>query len=331
MDPADVVVETQGLVKTFKRGKIRAVDGLNIEVRKGEIYGLVGPDGAGKSTTLRLLAAVMRPDSGIVRVAGRDAVRQGESLRRLVGYMPQRLSLYGDLSVQENLTFYADIFGVSQADRQVRMPRLLRFARLTEFRDRRAEHLSGGMRKKLGLACTLIHQPSVLYLDEPTTGVDPLSRREFWDILTELHLEGITLVVSTPYMDEADRCSRVALMYQGRIVVSDTPAQIKARLTADLIEFRPSDIRGARHLLADQPWIAELQTYGDLLHVFVPDAAGAIPRLRSTLDQAGIAAHDLRVTQPHMEEAFISLIRQQGLAHGDQRSRSAGREAPDEG
>jgi ABC-2 type transport system ATP-binding protein len=316
MDKTRPDIEARDLTKTFRRGAVRAVDALNLDIHRGEIFGLVGPDGAGKTTTLRLLAAVMRPDRGTVRVIGYDAARQSESIRRHVGYMPQRLSLYGDLTVRENLTFFADVFGVRAADRRLRMPRLLQFSHLTEFQDRRAEHLSGGMKKKLGLACTLIHQPQVILLDEPTTGVDPVSRREFWDILTDLHLQGITIVVCTPYMDEAERCSRVALMFKGRIVVCDSPPRIKEKLTADLIEFRPSDIRRARAILSGQPWIDELQTYGDLLHVFVEDAHQAVPRLQDTLAQAGIAFEDLRVTLPRMEEAFISLIRQQTLATG---------------
>ena len=255
-----------------------AVDGLNLAVRRGEIFGLVGPDGSGKTTTIRMLCAIMDPTEGSARVAGFDTVAEPEQIKRRIGYMAQRFNLYGDLSVVENLDFFADVFQVRGRERRERKERLLRFARLTEFRTRRAAHLSGGMQKKLALACTLIHQPEIIFLDEPTTGVDPVSRREFWDILTELHLQGITIFVSTPYMDEAERCSRVALMYQGRIIVCDEPERIKGLVAGDLAELRPSDLRLAEEIVAGVAGVLEVQTYGDLLHVFVDDLRFARPR-----------------------------------------------------
>ncbi len=226
------MIETEGLTRTFK--KVTAVNNLNLQIRRGEIFGLVGPDGAGKTTTIRLLAAIMDPTGGTAVVASYDTAAQPEPIKQRIGYMAQRFNLYRDLSVWENLNFFADVFAMTGAARQEQIERLLQFARLTEFRDRRAAHLSGGMQKKLALACTLIHTPDIIYLDEPTTGVDPVSRREFWDILTDLHLQGITLIVSTPYMDEAERCSRVGLMYQGELVVCDTPEAIKAMTEGDL-------------------------------------------------------------------------------------------------
>jgi ABC-2 type transport system ATP-binding protein len=225
--------------------------------------------------------------------------------------MAQQFNLYGDLSVWENLNFFADVFEVVGPERQERIDRLLRFARLTEFRDRRAAHLSGGMQKKLALACTLVHTPEIIYLDEPTTGVDPVSRREFWDILAELYLQGITLVVSTPYMDEAERCSRVGLIYRGRMVVCDTPAQIKSMIGGESIALRPSDLRLARQVLLGLEGVLEVQTFGDQLRIFAEDAGAAIERAMSALAAQNVAVLDVRRAQPRMEEAFISLIRKQ--------------------
>jgi ABC-2 type transport system ATP-binding protein len=301
------VIETHGLTKRFK--KVTAVDGLDLSVRKGEIFGLLGPDGAGKTTTIRMLCAIMDPTEGSARVAGFDTVKEPEAIKKRIGYMAQQFSLYGDLTVLENLTFFADIFEVGRKERQERINRLLEFARLTRFKGRRAAHLSGGMQKKLALACTLIHQPEIIFLDEPTTGVDPVSRREFWDILSELHVEGVTLFVSTPYMDEAERCSRVSLMFEGNVIVCDTPERIKGLVEGQLLELRPDRLREAAQLIAGLPGVLEVQTYGDLLHVFVDDAARRAPEVQAALAEAGIAAEGLRRTRPRMEQAFISLIR----------------------
>ena len=303
------IIRTVDLTRRFKR--VVAVDRLHLSIQPGEIFGLVGPDGAGKTTTIRLLAAIMTPTSGQAFVGGYETVRQAEAIKRIVGYMAQRFNLYGDLTVDENLAFFADVFDVRGPEREKRIQRLLEFARLTEFRKRRAEHLSGGMQKKLALACTLVHQPRILFLDEPTTGVDPVSRREFWDILTDLHLQGVTLFVSTPYMDEAERCSRVGLMYGGRLIVCDRPERIRERVPASLIELRPSDFRRAREVVAQMPGVLEVQTYGDLLHIFVDDPSRRMAALRHHLEAAGVGVLSLRTTFPRMEEAFISLVRQQ--------------------
>ena len=303
------VIETHDLTKKFKN--ITAVDGLNLSVHKGEIFGLLGPDGAGKTTTIRMLCAIMDPSEGRASVAEFDTVKQPEAIKQRIGYMPQQFSLYGDLTVDENLTFFADVFQVERKARQERKRELLEFARLTQFHDRRAAHLSGGMQKKLALACTLIHQPEIILLDEPTTGVDPVSRREFWEILTELHLEGVTLFISTPYMDEAERCSRVALMFEGDVIICDTPEQIKGLVEGELLELRPDRLREASRIIRDLPGVLEVQTYGDLLHVFVDDAEARAPALRNSLHEANIAVQGLRQTRPRMEQAFISLIRKQ--------------------
>ena len=305
----EYVIETKDLTRSFK--SITAVDGVDLSVRQGEIIGLVGPDGSGKTTTIRMLCAIMDPSRGSARVAGFDTVAEPEQIKQRIGYMAQRFNLYGDLSVVENLDFFADVFQVRGRERRERKERLLRFAQLTEFRSRRAAHLSGGMQKKLALACTLIHQPEIIFLDEPTTGVDPVSRREFWDILTELHLQGITIFVSTPYMDEAERCSRVALMYQGQIVVCDVPDRIKGLVPGDLAELRLSDLRIAESIVASAAGVLEVQTYGDLLHVFVDDLDLRQDALVDALAAAGITVVEIRRIRPRMEEAFVSLVRRQ--------------------
>jgi ABC-2 type transport system ATP-binding protein len=309
----EYVIETENLTRTFKG--VTAVNGLNLAVRRGEILGLVGPDGAGKTTTIRMLCAIMDPSEGSARVAGFDTVTQSEQIKRRIGYMAQRFNLYGDLSVMENLDFFADVFQVRGRERRERKKRLLQFAQLTEFRKRRAAHLSGGMQKKLALACTLIHQPEIIFLDEPTTGVDPVSRREFWDILTELHLQGITIFISTPYMDEAERCSRVALIYQGQIVVCDEPERIKAQVAGDLVELRLADLRNAEKTISSLEGVLEIQTYGDLLHVFVDDFAVRHALLVDALHDADIEVFGLRQVRPRMEETFISLVQRQIDAH----------------
>ncbi len=305
-------IETHRLSRVF--GPVRAVEGLDLTIQRGEIFGLIGPDGAGKTTVLRLLAAILDPTSGSARVAGFDTVRQAEAIKRRIGYMAQQFSLYGDLSVAENLSFFADIYGVYGRERKARIERLLAFAHLQSFRARRAIHLSGGMQKKLALACTLVHQPEIVLLDEPTTGVDPVSRREFWDILTELHLAGNTIVVSTPYMDEAERCSRIGLFYRGRLMVCAAPEKVRAMVEGDLLEFRPADAAMAAQAvkaLAPTEGVLEIQTYGDLLHVFVDSLERRRGEVVQQLEQAGVNYSGLRQASPRMEEAFISLIKRQ--------------------
>ncbi len=302
-------IETQKLTKRF--GKVEAVRGIDLDIAPGEIFALIGPDGAGKTTTIRMLAGVMKPTSGTARVSGLDTNRQAEQLRSQVGYMAQRFSLYGDLSVRENLEFYADIFGVRGAAREQQIQRLLRFARLEEFQGRDAEVLSGGMKKKLGLACALIHRPKVLFLDEPTNGVDPISRREFWDILSDLHLSGVTIFLSTAYMDEAERCSHVGLMHRGEIIRQGAPKELKQLIKGDLLAVVTTDVILAEATVQGLAGISEVQVYGDRLHLFVDDGARRLPEIAAALKAARVPVSEIRPTPPQLQEAFISLITHQ--------------------
>ncbi len=303
-------IQAQQLTKRF--GKLDAVRGIDLDIAPGEIYGLIGPDGAGKTTTIRMLAGVMKPTRGGARVNGFDTSREAEQLRLEVGYMAQRFALYGDLSVLENIEFYADIFGVRGAERAPQIERSLRFARLEPFKDRNADVLSGGMKKKLGLACALIHRPKVLFLDEPTNGVDPISRREFWDILSDLHIRGVTIFVSTAYMDEAERCSRVGLMYQGKIISEGTPAALRQMTQGDLLAVQASNLQAAEEIIKPLEGVREVQIYGDRLHVFVDQSAARQPAIEAALRAGGIDGIQIRAAAPHLEEAFISLVTHQG-------------------
>jgi ABC-2 type transport system ATP-binding protein len=307
LNKVPAIIETHGLTRDF--GGTRAVDSLDLSIQPAELFGLVGPDGAGKTTTLRLLAGLLNVTAGSATVAGHDLARQPEAIKSKIGYMAQRFSLYGELTVLENLAFFSDLYDVERSKLKERTERLLAFAGLTEFKTRRAEHLSGGMKKKLALACTLIHEPPILLLDEPTTGVDPVSRREFWDILTDLHLEGTTVVVSTPYMDEADRCSRVGLMYEGRLVICAEPQRIRARIEGDLIEVRAEDWQAAQALAKTLPGVLEVQTYGEALHLLVDSAEKRLTEIKSSLEEEEVDYRSVRRATPRMEEAFISLIK----------------------
>jgi len=307
MEHGPTIIETRALTRVFKEN--RAVDALDLSVQRGELFGLVGPDGAGKTTTLRLLAGLLEISEGSATVADLDLGSEAEAIKAHIGYMAQQFSLYGELTVMENLRFFSEIFDVEPQDLEQRTERLLQFANLTDFRTRRAMHLSGGMQKKLALACTLIHEPEILLLDEPTTGVDPVSRREFWNILTELHLGGTTILVSTPYMDEADRCSRVGLMYAGKLIICDEPRAIRSRLQGELIELTLEDWRRAHTLVASLKGVLEVQTYGQSLHILVDSAEKRLPKIKQALRREKIPFRSLRPAPPRMEEAFISLIK----------------------
>jgi ABC-2 type transport system ATP-binding protein len=304
---ASPIIDLNHLTRVYKT--VRAVDGLTLVIESGELFGLVGPDGAGKTTTLRLLAGLLDVTEGGASVLGYDLKEKAESIKPHVGYMAQQFSLYGELSVMENLQFFAELFDVASKDMAGRTERLLAFAGLTEFKSRRAVNLSGGMQKKLALACTLIHEPEILLLDEPTTGVDPISRREFWNILTELHLQGTTIIVSTPYMDEADRCSRVGLMYAGKLVECDSPKRIREKLEMEIIEIQPEDWQKALKTVAGLRGVREAQTYGESIHLLVDSGERRLPEIERVLKENNLAYRSIRIAPARMEEAFISLIR----------------------
>jgi len=299
-------IETNNLAKLF--GDVAAVDALSLRVEEGEVFGLVGPDGAGKTTTMRLLASIMAPTSGTASVAGFDVVRQAELVKEHIGYMSQRFGLYTDLTVLENIHFYADIYGVSRRERKGRVERLLGFSGLTPFGDRLAGNLSGGMKQKLALACTLIHTPKVLLLDEPTNGVDPVSRRDFWRILYQMLREGVTIFVSTSYLDEAERCSRLALMHEGRLLAVGTPQEVKALMTQTILEVRVIGARAAAAALTAALPGRRVSMFGDRVHVATSDAAGDAERIRAAMEQAGTPAASVEAIEPSLEDVFVSVV-----------------------
>ena len=306
MTNADIISITN-LTKKFKEKT--ALDKVTLTVQEGELFGLVGPDGAGKTTLLRTLAGLLTITEGEGIVSGFDIRTESEAIKPNLGYMAQEFSLYEKLSVLENLQFFAELYDVDHALLKEQIPNLLKFAGLIDFKNRRSAHLSGGMKKKLALACTLLHQPPILLLDEPTTGVDPVSRREFWTILNNLHLEGTTIVVSTPYMDEADRCSRVGLIYQGEIVICDTPTFIRNNLEGDIIKIVTDDWKKTRDIILPLPGVLEVQSYGEALHVLVDSSSKRERELTKILKQNHLNIHEIRPAAPRMEEAFISMIR----------------------
>jgi len=300
----------EGLTKRF--GPRLAVDHLSLTVASGESFALVGPDGAGKTITMRLLVGIMDPDEGRAEVLGFDPVSQGDQVREQIGYMPQRFGLYNDLTVRENIAFYADLYRVDRETRASRVPELLEFSGLAPFTERLAANLSGGMRQKLGLVCSLIHRPQVLFLDEPTFGVDPVSRREFWQILYQLLKTGITIFLSTAYMDEAERAHRVGLMHEGRLLVADTPQAIKAGFEGELLEIRAKDLRAARRLLEANPLARQVLSMGDRLMVTVDHRAQAEKPLTQALSEAGLEGVSLAPAEPTLEDLFVQIVRQHG-------------------
>lgn len=299
------MISVENLTKRF--GPTVAVDGVSCEVATGEVFGLLGPDGAGKTTLLRMLCGVLLQDAGTARVAGADVTTDADTVKTRIGYMPQAFALYGDLTVLENLRFVAEVFHVPQAATAPRLQRLLAFSRLAAFSGRLAEHLSGGMRQKLALAATLVHEPDVLLLDEPTTGVDPVSRREFWQILYELNREGKTVVVATPYMDEAERCTRVALMHQGKILSVSTPAALKAQMPGTVLEVVASPRRPALVAARTVPRVIRANLFGAAIHLVV-DGPGAIAPVRDGLTARGITVDDVRQVEPTLEDVFVALL-----------------------
>jgi ABC-2 type transport system ATP-binding protein len=298
-------VELDGLSRSF--GPLTAVDGLTLDVRPGELFGIVGPDGAGKTTTLRMLAGVLRPTAGTARVAGVDVGADPEAVKPRIAYMAQRFGLYEDLTVAENLDFYADLYRVPKHERPARLERLYAFSRLGEFQDRLAGKLSGGMKQKLSLSCCLVHHPEVLLLDEPTFGVDPISRRELWLILHEMVAEGVTVVVSTSYLDEAERCDRVVLLHGGRALALDRPEALQASLGGTMLSVRTSRPREARDALRRSGVVLAASLFGETVHARVAPGRSR-EALLHVLTDAGIAVEAAEEVEPSLEDLFIHLV-----------------------
>jgi ABC-2 type transport system ATP-binding protein len=309
-----IAIETLQLIKRYpgqKKEDRPAIDTIDLTVESGQLYGLVGPDGAGKTTLLRILSTVMEPTSGSAHLAGFDVMKQSEDVRALLGYMPQAFSLYPDLNVMENLKFFADINGVPAREQKKRIDELLEFARLTEFTTRRSENLSGGMRKKLALACALIHEPKILLLDEPTTGVDPVSRRELWHLLAKVIQQGVTVLVSTPYMDEAERCSTVSIINQGRMLITGAPIELEKQMPFQIVEVKARP-RHALRAVADQTdGVLSWRAVGDRLRLSVDNPNAVMPRIEDDLKKAGAEVSTLREARILMEDVFIYLVEKQ--------------------
>lgn len=288
-----------------------ALDRVDLQVAPGQLYGLIGPDGAGKTTLIRILATVIEPTSGSARLAGFDVVRQAEQVRARLGYMPQAFSLYPDLSVMENLHFFADINGVPRGKQKSRIEELLEFARLTDFTSRRSENLSGGMRKKLALTCALVHEPEILLLDEPTTGVDPVSRRQLWQLLAKVIQRGVTVLVSTPYMDEAERCNVVSMIDKGQILTSGAPEELEQRMPFRIVEVKAKP-RGTLRQVADETeGVLGWRAVGDRLRLSATNPAEVLARIESGLAKAGAQVSILREARTQMEDVFIHMVEQQ--------------------
>lgn len=311
------VIMTEGLCKRFDQ--VQAVDHLNLEVRKGEIFGLVGPDGAGKTTTIRMLVAILWPDGGKISVLGREIPAEAETIKSHIGYMPQRFSLYGDLTVEENLDFYAEVYEVPRGLREQRKKELLTWAGLKPHSYKLADQLSGGMKQKLALACNLIHEPAVLFLDEPSTGVDPVARRDFWRILFRLREQDSTILVSTPYMDEAERCDRIAFMYNGRILACATPQAIKNLFQGHLLLLRTETLdmlHVAKERLKKEPWLDDVLIYGNSLHLTAKDKEQAGKLVPELLRREGVRVVELRPIAPSLEDVFAFLVKHGGRVGG---------------
>ncbi len=306
MNAGSPIVAAEALTKRFAESV--AVNGLTFSVDRGEIFGLVGPDGAGKTTTMRMLAGVLPPDAGSIVVDSVDVVADPEGAKQHISYMPQRFGLYEDLTVDENIRFYADLFEVPSALREERATRLLAASGMSQFRARLAGQLSGGMKQKLGLTCALVHTPQVLLLDEPTTGVDPVSRRDFWRILYGLREEGVTILISTAYLDEAERCNRLALLYGGRVLYCDTPVALKRHMPGALIVITSSAGRDARTAIARLAGVSNVVLVGDGVHAVVDDSRLRIPELRQALESVNVPFANIAVGEPSIEDVFMALL-----------------------
>jgi len=305
-----LAIKAENLTRTF--GPLTAIQRLNLTVERGEIFGLVGPDGAGKTTIIRMFTGILRPTEGDAWVLGHHIAQDAESLKDQLGYMSQRFGLYGDLTVIENIHFYADLYDVPSKERPQRIERLLSFSNLAPFKSRLAQNLSGGMKQKLGLACALVHTPKILFLDEPTNGVDPVSRRDFWRILYDLLKEGVTIFVSTAYLDEAERCYRIGLIHQGTLLSVGTPGEIKALLRGELWEVRCDQRMKAMEMLRNLPWMKGGGIFGDKIHILLEGGETARMKMENSLNSSGFTIHSLRRISPSLEDVFITTMEDQG-------------------
>jgi len=306
MNHIKYTIETQRLTKKFK--ELIAVNSLTLNIEKGEIFCFVGPDGAGKTTTIRMLTGIMEPTEGEARVVGFDIKTEGEKIREYISYMSQRFGLYEDLTVEENMSFYADLYEVPQSERRKQFERLLSFSRMTPFRKQLAGNLSGGMKQKLGLSCALIHKPEVLFLDEPTNGVDPISRREFWEILYELLQEKVTIFVSTAYLDEAERATRVGLIHRGNLLLMDTPRNITERFPHMLLAVKSSDNRALNRFLEKSPLVIKSKILGEYTHLILKKNFSDWETLWCNIKETGLEVYEYHKLKPTLEDSFISII-----------------------
>jgi ABC-2 type transport system ATP-binding protein len=307
------VLSARGLVVRY--GPVEAVRGLDLDVPRGQVIGLIGPDGAGKTSSLRVFAGLLRASAGSVEVLGQDAWRNRRALHHRLGYLAQRFALYGDLTVDENVEFFARLLGVK--DWRRRRDTLLDRVALSEFRNRQADRLSGGMRQKLALACSLMHAPEVLLLDEPTTGVDPVTRREFWRLLADLVADGLTLLLATPYLDEAERCSRVVLMHRGRVLADAPPAELRSRLPGVIVEVGAQPRTLAADALTRVPGVVDVRPFAAHFHVRLSSAEGAVERVKEALERAGVTVEEARVIPAGLEDTFLHLTRAERHESGE--------------
>ena len=310
---AGPIIRAVNLTRRFDA--LIAVDRFNLEVAPGEIVGIVGPDGAGKTTTLRMLCGLVDPSEGEAWVTGRNVASEPDAVKDQIGYMAQRFGLYGDLTVNENMHFYADLFDISKSERGELMPRLLRMTRMEPFGKRMAKNLSGGMKQKLALMCTLLHHPQVLFLDEPTNGVDPVSRRDFWAILYQLVRGGLTVLITTAYLDEAERCNRVGLMNRGRLIRCESPRALRRALAETCYELETPDQIAAREFLVSQPGVLSVDPAGATLHLFLAAGTNSPEMLQAGLAARGVAAGNFRPIVPSLEDVYIGLVRKEAAAN----------------
>jgi ABC-2 type transport system ATP-binding protein len=303
-------IRTEKLTRRF--GDVIAVDSLTFSVTSGEIFGIVGPDGAGKSTTMRMLASILVPTEGDAWIEGYSIKTDGDSIKDNIAYMSQQFGLYPDLTVMENIEFYADVYGVKKQSRKERIDRLLSFSYMEPFKKRLAANLSGGMKQKLQLICALIHTPKVLLLDEPTNGVDPVSRRDFWRILYQLLKEGVTIFISTAYLDEAERCNRLILLHQGKTLAVGTPDQVKEMMRGEILSIKSFEARQIAKLLAGKIDAISIGLFGDRVHVVTGNTTSTRAEIQKVIKEAGLPATDVRTIDASLEDVFVSVIGQTG-------------------